>query len=347
MKRQIWRQGLCLAIVVFGIIMGQQTFAAQTLYVGNTRVNLRSAPTAAKENIVGTLEKDTPLEVLSRRGSWFQVRLADGREGWVSEWVLVSRDIPDPEPPTSELPEEELPREETTRAGAAILGSTEDMIFIPGGTAIIGSDEGEIQELVKQEGISRDMLIDELPRKNVSFQGFYIDRNEVTNADYKQFIDAARYQAPLNWEDGSYPTGAGKLPVTFVSWDDARAYAEWAGKRLPTAEEWEIASRGLQGQTYPWGMSFDTQNLNINRRQTGPAEVGTHPDDLSDYGVNDMGGNIMEWTASQYAGSKDFFVLKGSSWVGKAFEARGANRTPGEAVYQLSHIGFRCAKSVE
>ncbi|MCP4395804.1 MAG: SUMF1/EgtB/PvdO family nonheme iron enzyme [bacterium] len=342
MKRQNWWQGLCLAMVVFLVFASQQTFAAQIFYINNTRVNLRSTPTAAKDNILSTIEKEIPIEVLSRRGSWFQVRLSDGREGWVSKWVLASRGLPDPDPPKQEQPRGEKPRERT-----AILGSTEDMIFIPGGTAIVGSDEREIQDLVKKEGVSHDMLIDELPQKSIVFQGFYIDRYEVTNTEYKTFVDAARYQPPLNWEDGNYPTGMGNLPVTFVSWDDAYAYAEWAEKRLPTAEEWEIASRGPQGQAYPWGESFDTQNVNVDRLQNGLVEGGTHADDLSGYDVNDMGGNVMEWTASQYKGSKDFFVLKGSSWVGKTFEARGANRTPGEAIYQLSHIGFRCAKSVE
>ena len=346
MKRQICWQGLCLVMLILGFEVNQQTFASQMFYVNNTQVNLRSTPTAAKANILGTIEEETPVEVLSRRGAWFQVRLADGREGWVSEWVLAAREIPDPEGEWK--PEEqELSRRDPALQGASILGNTEDMIFVPAGAAIIGSDEAEIQELIKQEGISRDMLIDELPRKSIRFQGFYIDRYEVTNKDYKKFVDAVRYQPPLNWEDGNYPTGMGNLPVTFVSWDDAHAYAEWAGKRLPTAEEWEIASRGPEGRLYPWGESFETQTLNIDRQQGGPAEVGTHADDLSAYDVYDMGGNAMEWTASQYEGSKDFFVLKGSSWVGKPFEARGANRTPGEAVYQLSHIGFRCAKSVE
>ena len=352
MKRQICRRGLCLAIMILGVIVNKQTFAERMYYVNNTRVNLRSNPTAAKDNILATIEKDTTVEVLSRRGSWFQVRLADGREGWVSEWVLASGELPDPEGENSEperdMPEQEKqPRGETAREGTVILGNTEDMIFIPGGTTIIGSSEHEIQTLVKQEGISEDMLLDELPQKNLVFQGFYIDRYEVTNAEYKKFVDALRYPPPLNWENGNYPIGMGNVPVTFVSWDDAHAYADWAGKRLPTAEEWEIASRGPEGRLYPWGDSFDAQNLNIDRRQNGPAEVGTHPDDLSAYSLNDMGGNVMEWTASRYEGSQDFFVLKGSSWAGKAFEARGANRTPGEAVYQLSHIGFRCAKDVE
>ncbi|PID55900.1 hypothetical protein CSB45_13855 [candidate division KSB3 bacterium] len=353
MKPQIFRQLLCLIVSALGLMTCQQTFASQRFYVNNTRVNLRSSPTASRENILGTLERDTELEMLSKQGRWLRVRSIDGREGWVSEWVLASKDdfsdakhdIPQPkfDKPRTDV----LSPEKVSRTGPVRTGSSQDMIFIPGGTTIVGSTENEIQALVRQEGISEDMLRDERPQKNIVYQGFYIDRYEVTNAEYKHFVDAARYQPPLNWEGDNYPTGTGTLPVTFISWDDAHAYAEWAGKRLPTSEEWEIASRGPDAFVYPWGESSTGRNLNINRRQNGPAEVGSYANDLSAYGVNDMGGNVMEWTASHYAGSENFFILKGSSWVGKLFEARGANKTPGEAIYQLSHIGFRCAKDAE
>ena len=118
------------------------------------------------------------------------------------------------------------------------------------------------------------------------------------------------------------------------------------GKRLPTAEEWEAAARGLHGQPLSLGRNLCTDSKSISAIL---AEVllllEPHPDDMSVYQVYDMAGNVMEWTLTQYQGQKDFFILKGSSWSGDAFEARGANKTPGEAIYQLGHIGFRCAKS--
>lgn len=222
---------------------------------------------------------------------------------------------------------------------------TDDMVFIPGGLAIIGSDEREIESLMQRENVVRDMLLDELPQQTMPIKGFYIDRYEVTNAQYKQFVDAARYPPPLNWDSGTYPPGAENRPVTFISWDDAHTYAEWAGKRLPTAEEWEVAARGMHGQVYPWGETWTSQNINIDGREKGPTPVGTYADDASPYDVYDMGGNVAEWTMTEYEENEDFFTLKGGSWAGKPFEARGANKTPGEAIYQLSQIGFRCAKS--
>ena len=194
-------------------------------------------------------------------------------------------------------------------------------------------------------GVPRDVFVTEIPRKTITFRGFYIDQYEVTNAQYKEFVDDTLYPPPPHWENGLYSQNTENHPVTFVSWDDAHAYAEWAGKRLPTAAEWELAARGLQGQTFPWGATFDSQQVNINNLQEGTAPVGFYQDDVSAYNVYDMGGNVMEWTLTQYEGTKDFFILKGSSWSGRPYEARGANQTPAEAIYQLSHIGFRCVKS--
>jgi formylglycine-generating enzyme required for sulfatase activity len=221
------------------------------------------------------------------------------------------------------------------------------MIFNPAGTAIIGSDENEIESVAKTWDVPRDAFVTEVPRERITFRGFYIDQYEVTNAQYKEFVDDTLYPPPPHWEKGLYPPNRENHPVTFVSWDDAQAYAQWAGKRLPTAEEWEITARGLRGQMFPWGTTFDTQQVNIDNIQEGTSPGGFYQDDVSTYGVYDMGGNVMEWTLTQYEGTKDFFVLKGSSWRGKPYEARGANQTPGEAVYQLSHIGFRCVKSAD
>jgi formylglycine-generating enzyme required for sulfatase activity len=220
------------------------------------------------------------------------------------------------------------------------------MILIPGGTAIIGSDEQEIVSLAQTWNVSVEMFRDETPQTMAPLDSFYLDQYEVTNEQYKAFVEATRYPPPLHWTNGMYPEGTAAHPVTYVSWDDAQAYAQWAGKRLPTAEEWEAAARGLQGQTYPWGSTFAGKQLNLGNITGGPAPVGTYPDDVSPYQVYDMGGNVMEWTLTQYQGQHDFFILKGGAWSSDPFEARGANNTPGEAIYQLGHIGFRCAKSV-
>jgi formylglycine-generating enzyme required for sulfatase activity len=327
-----------LILVALQGFAGQPINAEQIVYVNNTQVNMRSSPTTAEKNIVATVLKDTPVVVLRKQGAWYNVRLPDGREGWISRWVLTSPEtVPD-------MQGRELPQE----TGEVLPSSpdlTEEMIYISGGDAIIGSDENELQQVIREWTVQRDALTDELPKQSISIPGFFIDQYEVTNAQYKQFVDATRYPPPLNWQDGMYPAGTGNHPVTFVSWDDAHAYAQWAGKRLPTAEEWEFAARGLNGQIFPWGNTYDRQQVNINNSQRGAAPVGSFPNDISGFKVYDMGGNVMEWTMTQYEGSKDFFILKGSSWATAPFEARGANQTPGHAEYRLGHIGFRCVKS--
>lgn len=339
-RQHIWNvtRSVFLVVLCFAVQYG---FAEQMLYVNNTQVNLRSSPTTKANNILATVPKDTPVVVLSQQGTWYKVRLPDGREGWISSWVLTS---PDQESvPVSRV--QALPQPVASRSVPA-LDFSENMIFIPDGTAIIGSDEKETEQVSRTWNVSRDTLNDELPKRTISIRGFYIDQYEVTNAQYKEFIDATRYPPPLHWTGGTYPENTGNHPVTFVSWDDAYAYAQWAGKRLPTAEEWEFAARGFNGQRFPWGNSFDIQQTNINHPKGNVASVGSYPDDVSVYKVYDMGGNVMEWTFSHYGDNKDFFILKGSSWLGKPFEARGANQTPGAAEYQLSDIGFRCARSV-
>ncbi len=339
------RQHLCnliVSVLLVWLCFGAFTsFAEQVFYVNNTSVNLRSGPTTKTNNILATVPKDTPVVVLSQQGTWNHVRLPDGREGWISSWVLVSRD--QDRSRGTRIQGLSQPTESRNAPAPDISG---EMILIPGGTAIVGSDDNEVEYVVRTWQVSRDALKDELPKRKVTMKGFYIDQYEVTNAQYKQFVAATRYPPPLHWKEGTYAANTGNHPVTFVAWDDAYAYAQWAGKRLPTDEEWEIAARGLYGQRFPWGDVFAPQQANMNNPEGNVAPVGSHQNDVSAYKVYDMGGNVMEWTLTQYGGDKDYFILKGSSWLGKPFEARGANQTPGTAEYRLGDIGFRCAKSV-
>ena len=338
MSRQcVWFIMIAVGMFVF---IGQYGIAEQILFVNNTLVNLRSGPSTAKDNVIATVPKDTPVEVLAKKGSWYNVRLSDGREGWISSWVLISHDTTS----TSRALTVFQPEEKRDISPSADV--TDNMVFIPNGMAIIGSDDNEIEYVAQQLSAPREALVDEIPRKTRTIRGFYLDQYEVTNIQYQKFVDDTRYPPPLHWINGRYPAEKGNHPVTFVSLDDARAYAEWAGKRLPTSEEWEFAARGAQGYMFPWGETFDFQQVNADDSDGGTMSVGSSPDDVSPYNIYDMGGNVMEWTITQYQGNKDFFILKGSSWSGKRFEARGANQTPGEAVYQLRNIGFRCAKSV-
>jgi formylglycine-generating enzyme required for sulfatase activity len=147
--------------------------------------------------------------------------------------------------------------------------------------------------------------------KSIQVAPFYIDKYPVTNAQFKQFLDAAHYtpRDPINflrdWRNGTYPQGWDNRPVTWVSLDDARAYAAWAGKRLPHEWEWQLAAQGTDGRAYPWGGAWLLSNVPtpaIGRSMSrdgygpGPDPVDAHPQGASPYGVMDMVGNVWQWT---------------------------------------------------
>lgn len=159
----------------------------------------------------------------------------------------------------------------------------EEMIYIPGGTFEMGRADGDEYES---------------PARSVTVNPFFIDRTEVTNEAYRQFVTATGHRAPPHWPDGKFPDSAAKLPVVNVSWDDANAYAKWANKRLPTEAEWEFAARGTDGRIYPWGNTWNPSATNAARTVGGKiVEVGSFPGGASPFGVLDMCGNVWEWTA--------------------------------------------------
>lgn len=177
---------------------------------------------------------------------------------------------------------------------------------------------------------------------------FWIDKTPVTNAEYKRFLDAnPDQQVPAHWDAASraYPLGKGKHPVTWVSWHDAVAYAEWAGKRLPTGPEWEKAARGTDGRIYPWGDEWVGGYCNIGETGIGSTTpVGRFsPVGDSLYGCVDMAGNVWEWTATPvYPG----YGLRGGSFYNNQSNARVANVLRDDPGISHYNIGFRvCASS--
>ena len=135
----------------------------------------------------------------------------------------------------------ETPVPVTPTPTSAPIAEEEGMVYIEGGEFIMGSDDHEP---------------DETPQRKAYVDSFNIDKYPITNAEYKEFVDDAGHPAPRNWKDG-IPEGKEDHPVTWVTWEDASAYAEWAGKRLPTEAEWERAARGADGSIWPWGEEFD------------------------------------------------------------------------------------------
>jgi len=215
------------------------------------------------------------------------------------------------------------------------------MVYIAGGEFIMGSDDGNE---------------DEKPQRAVNLDGFNIDIYPVTNADYKAFVDATGQPPPHHWEGSTYPEGKGDHPVVWVSWHDAQAYCQWAGKRLPTEAEWEKAARGTDGRKWPWGDTFDPAKCNAKESGIGEtAPVGKYPEGASPYGVMDMAGNVWEWTADWYEaypgssyqstrfGQKNK-VMRGGSWFDAGAFVRCSVRNNAAPKFSFSTIGFRCAE---
>ena len=200
---------------------------------------------------------------------------------------------------------------------------------------------------------------DEQPQRTVLLNSYWIDRYPVTNLDYKEFVDATGHRKPPHWVTGTYPLEQVDHPVTNISWDDAMAYAGWAGKRLPTEAEWEKAARGILGQTYPWGDAFRKDNVNSSKDYGGITPVKEFPRGASPYGVMDMCGNVMEWCADWYDDDYrtapvdnptgptggQYRVLRGGFYAENRKGVRCSARHYAPPSNLQDHLGFRCAKT--
>lgn len=233
------------------------------------------------------------------------------------------------------------------------------MALVAAGEFSMGLDVDRVKKVVGSLGGMVKYHDSATPAHKVNVDAFYIDKHEITNEAYKKFIEAAEYRIPLSWEDagGDIPQGKEKYPVIYVSWEDAVAYCEWTGKRLPTEAEWEKAARGTDGRLFPWGNKFSKKKLNYNKsRKRGTTKVGSYPKGASPYGCLDMAGNVWEWTADNYLPypgnkyedefyGKERYVLRGGSYLDARYDAVATMRSKFTPVTDDENVGFRCAKS--
>jgi formylglycine-generating enzyme required for sulfatase activity len=156
----------------------------------------------------------------------------------------------------------------------------------------------------------------------ISVKSFFIDKYPVTNSDFKKFLDAAHYRPAdarnflKDWTNGQYPQGWDNKPVTWVSLEDARAYASWAGKRLPREWEWQLAAQGKDGRLYPWGNNWDATAVSVpehGRILTAADNVDSHPKGASEFGVMDLVGNVWQWTDEYVDDHTRAAILRGGS----------------------------------
>lgn len=241
------------------------------------------------------------------------------------------------------------------------------MIWIPPGPFMMGSNEKDLEGRGIDLGLTKPWFQDEVPAHLVNLPGFYIDRYEISNKDFSVFVREKQTRPPTAWNSDAYPSGEDLYPVTDVNWFQAQAYCAWAGKRLPAEAEWEKAARGPQGLIYPWGNEFDSRKANL--LSNGPRPIGSHPQGASPYHIEDMIGNVWEWTENWYLPYPDnhnpsdeygqrFKVIRGKSWIQGfghqsadeakeiiAHEARASYRLYFDPTFSFGDLGFRCAKS--
>jgi formylglycine-generating enzyme required for sulfatase activity len=206
------------------------------------------------------------------------------------QWTFLPQHIAEI-PPTSPA---------TTAPSGMIKIPAGDFLFDVHGIMIEGGDDVGVDVQEPWEGSPR-----RFHHHLLHIKAFYIDRFPVTNAEFKKFLEAAHYHPQddhnflRDWKNGSFPVGWGNKPVTWVSLEDARAYAQWAGKRLPHEWEWQYAAQGTDGRLYPWGSAWQPEavpKLDEGRELPPPSDVDAHPKGASPFGVMDMVGNVWQWT---------------------------------------------------
>jgi formylglycine-generating enzyme len=233
----------------------------------------------------------------------------------------------------------------------AMSANPEHMVLVPRGEFIMGSTEHQ----------------DEKPH-NVVLDAYYIDKYEVSNKNYKEFMKATGHAAPAYWDDPRLSKP--EQPVVGVNWYDSSAFCEWKGKRLPTEAEWERAAKGPDGHShYPWGHQLDPSKANYGQIVGRTTAVDSYPEGVSGFGVYNMAGNVFEWVSDWYdptyfnvspamnpqgpaaglnfANQGPVKVLKGGSWLAPSSSLHTSHRfwnQPENNSYGVG-LGFRCAQS--
>jgi formylglycine-generating enzyme required for sulfatase activity len=252
------------------------------------------------------------------------------------------------EPSPTPLPPTDTPVLPTPTPGAGDTRVRETdgmvMVYVPEGEFLMGSADDD-----------PDAETMEKPQHTVYLESFWIDKTEVTNAQYRKCVEAGACEEPGCWNMESY--NSPDQPVVCVTWHQAQAYATWVGGRLPTEAEWEKAARGTDGRIYPWGNSPpDCSKANYSSCAAAALPVGSLPDGASPYGALDMAGNAYEWVLDWYQidyysssphespqGPKSGIqrVGRGGSFRGGPQLVRCAHRNRLDPGGSLSDIGFR------
>lgn len=246
---------------------------------------------------------------------------------------------------------EQEPTSSAPESSASEEPLAEELVAVPAGPFVRGTNKGGF---------------DERPERTIYLDAFLIDRYEVTNAQYAAFVKATGHRKsgpPSRYAKNTLRMRGVNQPAVYVSWEDAKAYCEWRGRRLPTEAEWEKAMRGPDGRLWPWGNVEVPNGANWARVDDGfevAAPVGRVRSDVSPYGVMDGAGNVMEWVddwylEGAYAEATDrnpvspeygtYKVLRGAAYTSSGSDLRITARSKMMLDFRDETIGFRCAQS--
>jgi len=242
------------------------------------------------------------------------------------------------------------------------------LLLVHAGSSTMGSTEEQIQDAIREarqvheESYQDELelgLLYELPAHIVDLPAYYIGRTEVTNAQFRNFVESTGYDAGEDWKKSAAEWGD-SAPVVYVSWYDANSYCKWAGLRLPTEAEWEKAARGVDALIFSWGNRWDGAMCRssvgvIWGAILGPSPCGSFPEAVAPYGSLDVAGNVLEWCSSTFdpypagrntCGDEELRVQRGGSWLSTSpLELRTTYRRRDYPANKLADLGFRCAAS--
>ncbi len=270
----------------------------------------------------------------------------------------------------SDVAREWTPEGKHLAAERITLPAHDEMVRIPAGLFIMGSDKK----------VDRNAYVAEFPQRKVQLDAYEIDQYEVTTVQFLKFVLATGRAPLIDWQydGGNFQETMAGHPVMHVSWYDAEAYCTWAGKRLPTEAEWEKAARGDDGRIYPWGNQMaGLSRANYGRSGlSGPVRdrperlllyppiisVDKYDNAVSPYGVFQMAGNVAEWVADWY--DKDYYKtapernpkgpekgtqksFRGGGWIDSTPSVRAAQRNGTDPNTKMNWMGFRCARDVK
>lgn len=270
----------------------------------------------------------------------------------------------------ADVTREWTPEGKKLAAERAKLPAHDEMVRVPAGSFIMGSDKK----------VDHNAYRPEFPQRNVYVDAFEIDKFEVTTVQFLKFVLATNRPPLIDWQydGGNFQETMVNHPVMHVSWFDADAYCKWAGKRLPTSAEWEKAARGEDGRIYPWGNEpAGLSRANFGRTGlSGPVRdrperlllyppiisVDKYENAVSPYGVFQMAGNVAEWTADWY--DPDYYknapnrnpkgpekgtqkAFRGGGWIDSTPSVRPAQRNGADPNTKMNWLGFRCARDLK